>query len=782
MKPIALPTLALLITLSANGIAFERPGTKELAVAAVERNERFWQQIASAEPYETMGIRKVFGYALVLCEARQHPDRLARLFEIAAAAQDRDPGSPGYGNFRWTWRDERVTDRNAVEFCMQDALRIWWRHRDWVPEPAREQLRELMDLSVEGCLRHRVPTSYTNIAILNAGNLIGLGESLERSDAADDGYRRLAAVCLWTWRSGTHEYCSPTYYAVDIDGLQLIAAHAGREEGRRQAKALLELFWTDIALNWFPQAERLAGSQSRSYDYLRGLGGVNHVLWLNGWADGPQPDPGWLIRAALDRWPPPERLRQMSRDRFPRLVRQSWGPHPAESRIHMMYPDITLSSSAAAYGLQDMPLTVDLPGTRDQLRCYFIADGREDPYGKKKYETSSARHMKALHLRPFWTAAQRSHDAVGLVVYRPRDLTADVVTNLQSHFVFRAENQGLWLGGKPLDVPRATADSPARIELADGDSLVIRYGTAAVGVRVLWTRRQDGSPAPATLVNDGNPYGVLRLTVDHAANDATVEAGAAFWLRVGSGLDTDAVFNKWLHEFQKATPTLVDASKEQVRVEVPGTNGPVSVTADAPYGAGDVELVPQPTRGVLELDAKEIGRPLLEQTQSVARYIKAAESLQPLKVSAEGEVTWEAEDGLVFPGMSVAEDTKASGGRYVWHSPRHRWGYHTGSVSWKLRVSHPGRYYLWGRIVAPDPETDSFWVQAFDENNKLVFRGEWHTERGPDWFWCPTTLDRAKAPTPIELPAGPTRLEFRPREPGTKIDRLLITADPNYRP
>ena len=77
----------------------------------------------------------------------------------------------------------------------------------------------MLRLGVEGCLRHRVPTDYTNIAILNAGNLIVLGERLDRADAAREGYRRLDAICLRTAAFGVHEFCSPTYYGTDLNGL-----------------------------------------------------------------------------------------------------------------------------------------------------------------------------------------------------------------------------------------------------------------------------------------------------------------------------------------------------------------------------------------------------------------------------------------------------------------------------------------------------------------------------------------------------------------------------------
>ena len=42
------------------------------------------------------------------------------------------------------------------------------------------------------------------------------------------------------------------------------------------------------------------------------------------------------------------------------------------------------------------------PAAANCLAATSFADGREDPYGKKKIETGSARHPKALHMQPFW--------------------------------------------------------------------------------------------------------------------------------------------------------------------------------------------------------------------------------------------------------------------------------------------------------------------------------------------------------------------------------------------
>ena len=176
---------------------------------AARRGDALWQQIATQQPRPISDCRQLLDYALMLCEARLHPERLTRVFALARQMQDRDPQAKTWGNFKWCWRDAGVTDTNAVEFCMQDALLIHVRHGDWLPPDAKQELADLLRLGVEGCLRHRVPTDYTNMAILNAGNLIVLGERLDRPDAAREGYRRLDALCLDRGLRGSTSFAAP---------------------------------------------------------------------------------------------------------------------------------------------------------------------------------------------------------------------------------------------------------------------------------------------------------------------------------------------------------------------------------------------------------------------------------------------------------------------------------------------------------------------------------------------------------------------------------------------
>ncbi len=614
------PTLAIIIALllaplanlySASGAAPTAiPSLSEIANNCAAADEKLWR--SCAKPPEGLSSRDLFAYALNLCESRQHPERLDRLFELAAEMQDRDPKSRNYGNFRWYRRDAKVLDANAVDFCMRGGSLMWMKHREFIPEKARARLLELLNLSTIGCLKHKVRESYSNIAIMNAGDLILLGETLGNAEATKEGYARLDRVYQYALQAAFHEFDSPTYSTVDLDGLGMIEAYCHQERGRAQARALLELLWTDIAANWFEPSRRLAGAHSRSYDYLHGLGGLDVQLTLHGWLREPLDKNRDVIYAAQSQWQLPAKLQTLAR-KFPRLVRQTWGIETNQFRTHYLLPDVTLSCTASSYGgWTDMPLTVDLPGDhKNSVRCYFIADGRDDPFGKKKI--SQGAHQKALHLNPFWAGAQRETDALGLVIYRNKDIsTNDTATTLQSTIVLPLSAGSIRIGDRPIHFTQA---KPAREVVKPGEVIALRQGTAALAFRIPWTSGVGGAPVNIVLNYDGNTYGAFCLTVEHGGkptagikNDLPI-ASAAFWVRVASGLTDEASFNTWLAKFTKARAT-TDGQANRIKIQVEGLTGPVALDTST-TGTPPATLNPPPAPVVLEVNGTDLASKIL---------------------------------------------------------------------------------------------------------------------------------------------------------------------------
>ncbi|OGV57456.1 MAG: hypothetical protein A2283_00090 [Lentisphaerae bacterium RIFOXYA12_FULL_48_11] len=605
--------LCLLHFLPAQDHALKLPEPREVVDYSVSGVERTWTK-ANTLP-DNLGCRELFASALALCEAGIHPERLEKLFEIGARMQDRDKASRGYGNFRWYWWTEGVTDYNAVEFCMQSASLIWIKHRDRLPEKSRKILCEVLDYAVEGCMRHKVRDTYTNIALMNAANLILLGEALEMTAVADEGYRRFDGIVRRTLESGIYEYGSPTYYRVDLDDLLMLEAYCRRETGRKQASAMLEVFWTDIALNWFPGSERLGGPHSRDYDYLRAKGGLANHLWYNGWIQGKPEGGAESIYLVLARWRPSEKLFKINRTQFPRLVRQAWGPDQVQSRTHYVMQDVSMGSASANYHNMDMPLCVDFACDTDTPRCYFIPDCRNDPYGKIKVQEGKGPHSKTLHMRPFWAAAQRTTDAVGLVLYR-KETMLDEATVLKSHFVMPRNADGFWIGEKKVEFKNKEQFA---IPVNGGEPLFLRKGTAAVGVRVPWISGVGDKSAKIEFVDDANQNGAVRLTVTHYEGSEKVPdvkgAGAVFLVRIGGGLKTDTEFESWRKEFVTA-PGSVSVANNMIRISAVGKDGNLKIETGYPVGTNTI-LEPLPSRVVIELDGKDIGGPILEKVVKV---------------------------------------------------------------------------------------------------------------------------------------------------------------------
>ncbi len=322
---------------------------KDIVRQAVPGALRYLDRVSDPAKAGRLSVRDLFWQALVLCEAQQAVDRIDTLFAIAEPLFDRDRSSPTYGNIKWYSDDTRIVDRNAIDFCMQTAGPIWLRHRDVLPAAARERLKAILTIGADGLKGHQVRPSYTNIALMNAGNLIMVGEGLDRADVADEGYARLDRFLTTMWEMGTHEFVSPTYYGVDLEDLQLIATFAQRERGRQQALTLLRYFWTDIALNWFPAAQKMAGARSRDYDYLRGLG-PDQPLMASGWL--PMGDKAKVtnILCAFTAWHPSADLWMQAHAARPRLVESIWGPERNQARACWLQPDVVLSAAGAGYG------------------------------------------------------------------------------------------------------------------------------------------------------------------------------------------------------------------------------------------------------------------------------------------------------------------------------------------------------------------------------------------------------------------------------------------------
>ena len=738
-----------------------------------------------------LGAAELFQAAFCFCEASRHLDALDLLFDVAAEMQDRDPASRTFGNFRWSWRDGFVMDLNAVDFCMQTGSLIARDHLGKMSPAQREKFLAILERAIAGCLSHRVRDSYTNIAIMNAVNLVLLGEARSRRDVFDEGVKRLDAFTLNTALFGVCEYSSPAYTAVDILNLHRLHAYVRDAAVRDRAERLLKLFWTDVCASAFAPAGRLAGTHSRDYDYLYGMGGVAALLRAVGVA---APLPGSEERPPLElvlsEWRPPASIMSLA-SLAPRTIVSFWGEDDEKYRTAWIGRNIALGVSGANYWNMDIPLAIDFASSTRKARGYFIADARRDPYGMKKIPEGNGPHQKTLHLRPFWCGVQRGRDALGLAVYRPGDVPQDTPT-LESHFVFPGDVDEIYVGDAAIVPVRGR---PFAHPLPPGGCVFVRHGGGAFAARVAWSRGVTGERAPAAVVWDDAPdVNALRLTVAHhdfwgRSIDAANPPAAAFWVRVTDDASTSAKFAAFRASFAAAVCS-VHASATNVAISAAGEEGQLSLGAAAPFATPSL-VEPEPARAVFALDGRDIGAEIIGEAPGLAEYRAERERMlkaiaaNRVPVSKRREAMWEAESGAMDHVFKADADPGAHGGRFVW-VPGEPGGRRSarGSVSWQLDVQDAGVYRLWGRVWAPTPDDDSFFVSACtgefpvakSRSKTVLDVTVWPTgvTKG-QWQW------RAFK-TELALPAGPVVLTLHAREDGTKIDRLFLAADPSQEP
>ncbi|SKC81082.1 hypothetical protein [Krasilnikoviella flava] len=186
------------------------------------------------------------------------------------------------------WRDY---DPNWREFVGTTLVVIATEFPEALDDDLRGRVDAALRRAVEGTLARDVDPSYTNIALLRSFLLqdaaTRLGEPAWEAAAAD-----LAEQVLERFRvdGAFDEYCSPTYYGIDLVALALWRRYARLPLLRAGGTELEAALWRDTAAHYHAGLRNLAGPYDRSYgmDLRRYASGVGLWIWL---AAGPDAAP-----------------------------------------------------------------------------------------------------------------------------------------------------------------------------------------------------------------------------------------------------------------------------------------------------------------------------------------------------------------------------------------------------------------------------------------------------------------------------------------------------------
>jgi hypothetical protein len=313
----------------------------------------------------------------------------------------------------------------------------------------------------------------------------------------------------------------------------------------------------------------------------------------------------------------------------------------------------------------------------------------------------------------------------------------------------------------------------------------LRKGKAVAGIRVPWTRSMDDTVAPAALVYDANQHGAARITVGHHSfwglGTGDAKAGAAFWIRVGDGLD-DAAYADWRSAFTKS-PCQATVEDSTITIQAAGTDGPLSLAAAEPF-SGCLATVPAPHEYVLAINGKDQGRALLASLPGVRERQEKLAKVTVIEVAPDKPTVWEAEAGVNIGGMRVAPDNDAFGNAFVWTpgKPGEKGTKANARLTFDIKIPKAGTYCIWGRVKAATPDDDSFFLSLSSKASEPLRRADWHIGQHDTWEWVPLGLNRDPGPTPVQLTKGDYRLELSCREDGAMIDQFMICTDPAYMP
>ncbi|GIX06676.1 MAG: hypothetical protein KatS3mg115_1079 [Candidatus Poribacteria bacterium] len=130
------------------------------------------------------------------------------------------------------------------------------------------------------------------------------------------------------------------------------------------------------------------------------------------------------------------------------------------------------------------------------------------------------------------------------------------------------------------------------------------------------------------------------------------------------------------------------------------------------------------------------------------------------------------------------EPVDPSRGQFIWMpGPPATGGGGAGYARYVVQIPAAGTYAIWGRVVAWDGNSDSFWVTVSppdtdpDPQTSQDTTYRWAVQQGNEWHWDRINqwLDGGTFEREWELPQGEVVITIWVREDATMLDTLYIT-------
>lgn len=145
---------------------------------------------------------------------------------------------------------------------------------------------------------------------------------------------------------------------------------------------------------------------------------------------------------------------------------------------------------------------------------------------------------------------------------------------------------------------------------------------------------------------------------------------------------------------------------------------------------------------------------------------------------AGAEIAFEAEDVTdIQAPMVIKEDKEAWGGKYI-VSPSEGV---SAFVDYTIEIPEEGDWIVWGRVIAPDGDRDSFLIVDFDDIVTRPAYGDdqfrWSVRNTASWVWDQVNAVAGADPRIFALTEGEHVLRIWNRENSTQLDVIFMTTD-----
>ena len=159
-----------------------------------------------------------------------------------------------------------------------------------------------------------------------------------------------------------------------------------------------------------------------------------------------------------------------------------------------------------------------------------------------------------------------------------------------------------------------------------------------------------------------------------------------------------------------------------------------------------------------------------------------------IEVEAEDADTTEAPMVIAAPADVLPyggpKPDEPSGGQFIWAPGPFNGGHaDQGLAEYTVNIPEAGQYGIWGRVIAWDGGSDSFWVTLVppdpDENPQETQDNQflWNVAHGNEWHWDRVNQRLEPLEKLWDLPEGQVTIKIRPREDGTMLDCFFISNE-----